>query len=57
MISRMAPPVFPTPLGVVRIAQRPSFDELMNRQLVEAQKTGSGDLEKLMHSGDVWTVK
>jgi hypothetical protein len=29
----------------------------MNRQLSEAQKPGSGDLEKLMHSGDVWTVK
>jgi 2-oxoglutarate ferredoxin oxidoreductase subunit beta len=57
LVSRMAPPQFPTPIGVVRVAERPSFDELMNRQLSEAQKTGTGDLEKLMHSGDVWTVK
>jgi 2-oxoglutarate ferredoxin oxidoreductase subunit beta len=57
LLSRMEPPAFPTPLGVIRVEQRPSFDELMNRQLVEAQKPGSGDLEKLLHSGDVWTVK
>jgi 2-oxoglutarate ferredoxin oxidoreductase subunit beta len=57
LVSRMAPPQFPTPIGVVRVAERPSFDELMNRQITEAQKTGAGDLEKLMHSGDVWTVK
>jgi 2-oxoglutarate ferredoxin oxidoreductase subunit beta len=57
LVSRMAPPEFPTPIGVVRVAERPSFDELINRQLSEAQKAGAGDLEKLMHSGDVWTVK
>ncbi|MGE0821399.1 MAG: 2-oxoacid:ferredoxin oxidoreductase subunit beta [Candidatus Binatia bacterium] len=57
LISRMGPPEFPTPIGVVRVAERPTFDGLMNRQLVEAQKVGDADLEKLLNSGDVWTVQ
>lgn len=57
ILSRMAPPAFPTPIGVLRVEQKPTFDALMNRQLEEAKaKSGEGDLEKLLHRGDVWTV-
>lgn len=57
ILSRMAPPAFPTPIGVLRVVHKPSLDELMNQQIHEAKaKSGEGDLEKLLHRGDVWTV-
>jgi 2-oxoglutarate ferredoxin oxidoreductase subunit beta len=58
LLSRMTPPAFPTPIGVVRIAQKPTFDELMNRQVQDAiAKSGAGDVNQLLRRGDVWTVK
>ncbi len=46
-----------TPIGVFRDVDRPSYDELMNDQLAQAKsKQGEGDLMKLLHSGDTWTV-
>ena len=58
LLSRMAPPAFPTPIGVIRVAEKPTFDALMNYQIQDATaKSGEGDLEKLLHRGDVWTVK
>ncbi len=58
LLSRMAPPAFPTPIGVIRVAEKPTFDALMNYQIQDATaKAGEGDLEKLLHRGDVWTVK
>ncbi len=58
LLSRMTPPAFPTPIGVIRVTQKPTFDALMNHQIQDAmEKSGAGDLEKLLHQGDVWTVK
>jgi 2-oxoglutarate ferredoxin oxidoreductase subunit beta len=58
LLSRMTPPAFPTPIGVIRVAQKPTFDELMNHQIQDAMtKSGEGDLDQLLHRGDVWTVK
>jgi len=40
------------------VAEKPTFDALMNYQIQDATaKSGEGDLEKLLHRGDVWTVK
>jgi len=58
LLSRMIPPAFPTPIGVIRVTRKPTFDALMNHQIQDAmEKSGAGDLEKLLHQGDVWTVK
>jgi len=58
LLSRMAPPAFPTPIGVIRRTQKPTFDALMNSQIQEAvAKSGEGDLDQLLHRGDVWTVQ
>jgi 2-oxoglutarate ferredoxin oxidoreductase subunit beta len=39
------------------VAERPSFDELMNRQIAEAKaKSGEGDLDKILRQGELWTV-
>lgn len=57
-LSRVAHgPVSATPFGVFRSIERPSYDEMMGRQLAQAQeKSGPGDLQKLLFSGDTWEV-
>ena len=45
------------PLGVFRSVDRPVYDDLMSEQLEQARvRSGEGDLEALLHSGDTWTV-
>ena len=46
-----------TPVGVFRDIDSPSYDELMDEQLVSAkEKQGPGDLMGLLHGGDTWDV-
>ena len=46
------------PLGVFRSVERPVYDDLMSEQLEAArERSGEGDLEALLHSGDTWTVE
>lgn len=56
LLSRMKHPNFPEPIGVFRSVERPIYDAQLNDQLAQAQKKGVGDLEKLFHQGDTWTV-
>lgn len=45
------------PVGVFRDVERPSYSHLVHEQLNETiTKQGKGDLEKLLNSGDTWTV-
>jgi 2-oxoglutarate ferredoxin oxidoreductase subunit beta len=57
LLSRLAPPDFPTALGVLRDVSRPSYDQLTveQEQSVLAKK-GEGDLMKLLHSGETWRI-
>jgi 2-oxoglutarate ferredoxin oxidoreductase subunit beta len=46
-----------TPVGVFRDIERPVYDELMAEQIATAtEKRGAGDLAKLLHSGETWTI-
>jgi 2-oxoglutarate ferredoxin oxidoreductase subunit beta len=58
MLSRLARgPFEPTPVGVFRAVERPTYGEAMQHQLVEAQeRLGPGDLSTLLHSGATWEV-
>jgi len=57
LLSTMQPPKFPTPLGIFRAVERPSYDQAINRQLDEAKaKQGTGDLDELFGRGDTWDV-
>jgi 2-oxoglutarate ferredoxin oxidoreductase subunit beta len=57
MLARMEQPDFPQPVGVFRAVDRPSYDEMMTEQIETAiAKSGPGSLEKLIYSGDMWTV-
>ncbi len=57
LLSRMSYPDFPEPIGVFRAVDRPRYDTLANEQIEQARQTkGPGDLAKLFHAGDTWTV-
>jgi 2-oxoglutarate ferredoxin oxidoreductase subunit beta len=57
LLSRLGPPEFPTPIGILRRVEHPIFDQGMHEQVQSAiARQGPGDLEALLHSGDTWTV-
>jgi 2-oxoglutarate ferredoxin oxidoreductase subunit beta len=49
-----------TPIGVFRNVNRPSYDELVQKQLMEAKAQATGTPEEmlgdLLSSGDTWTI-
>ena len=57
-LSRLAEhPETPTPVGVFRAIERPSYEVEMQRQLVAAaERSGPGDLAQLLRSAPTWTV-
>src|SRR5947207_4741205 len=58
MLARMEQPDFPQPVGVFRAVERPSYDQMLVAQIEAAvAKSGPGSLEKLIYSGDMWTVE
>ena len=58
MLARMEQPDFPQPVGVFRSIDRASYDQLMADQIETAvAKSGPGSLEKLIYTGDMWTVE
>jgi len=43
---------------VLRAVERPSYERLLEEQIQGAVATrGAGDLRKLLHSGDTWSVE
>ncbi len=57
MLAQMEPPDFPTPIGVFRKVDLPSYDHGLVHQLEEQrEKRGEGKLEELIYSGELWTV-
>jgi 2-oxoglutarate ferredoxin oxidoreductase subunit beta len=57
MVAQMQPPHFPTPIGVLRSVDLPSFESGVVGQIErEKERKGEGSLEQLLKSGDVWTV-
>jgi 2-oxoglutarate ferredoxin oxidoreductase subunit beta len=58
LLSLIGPPTFPTPLGVFRAVDRPTYESALADQIRAAkQHRGDGDLDALLHSGDTWTVE
>jgi 2-oxoglutarate ferredoxin oxidoreductase subunit beta len=56
LLSAM-PPEFPTPLGVFRAVERPTYEDVANSQIDTAkQKQGEGDLAELFGRGDTWVA-
>jgi len=57
LLSLMAPPQFPTPIGVFRAVERPTYESAFVEQVESAKRrTGDGSLEQLLNRGDTWVV-
>ena len=58
MLGRMQYPDYPVPIGVFRDVDRPTYEQLLDEQINTAiTKSGPGDLEKLMNSGETWVIE
>ena len=56
-LSRMGPPDFPTPIGVFRAVEVPTYESALDAQITEATaRKGPGDLARLLGIGDAWVV-
>ncbi|MFN8036075.1 MAG: 2-oxoacid:ferredoxin oxidoreductase subunit beta [Acidimicrobiia bacterium] len=57
-LSRLADhPEMPTPIGVFRSVDRPTYDDQVSDQLAAAQqRSGPGDLRALVEGGHIWEV-
>jgi 2-oxoglutarate ferredoxin oxidoreductase subunit beta len=58
ILSHMRPPEFPTPVGVFRAVERPTYEGLVHQQIAHAvERDGPGDLDDIIHAGTTWTVR
>jgi 2-oxoglutarate ferredoxin oxidoreductase subunit beta len=57
-LSRLAEhPETPTPVGVFRAVERPTYGAAMQQQIVDASaRSGPGDLDALLRSAPTWSV-
>jgi 2-oxoglutarate ferredoxin oxidoreductase subunit beta len=57
-LASLERPNFPVPIGVFRAVRKPTYEGLLEAQIAEAVKArGPGDLARLLHSGETWTVE
>ncbi len=58
LLARMSEmPDMPTPVGVFKAVQRPTYDQVFHQQIADVtKKKGKGDLKQLLISGDTWKV-
>ena len=57
LAAQLLPPEFPTALGVFRNVEVPAYEERVIDQIrQETDRLGAGTLEKLLQSGETWTV-
>ena len=54
----MKQPEFPVPMGVLRAVDRPVYEQEVEKQnQAVLEQKGQGDIQKLLHSGDLWEIK
>ena len=57
ILGRMQFPEFPVPMGIFRAVERPTYEDMLTEQVNSAiAKKGRGSIEKLLHSGETWTI-
>ncbi|HEV2704582.1 MAG TPA: 2-oxoacid:ferredoxin oxidoreductase subunit beta [Pyrinomonadaceae bacterium] len=58
MLARMEYPDFPQPVGIFRDVERETYEDMLAAQIEQAiARQGAGSLERLINSGDMWTVE
>jgi 2-oxoglutarate/2-oxoacid ferredoxin oxidoreductase subunit beta len=55
LVSRLGAPDFPTPIGVFRAVERPSYDQLLNQQVERASAGNRTTVQDLLDAG-AWTI-
>ena len=57
-LASLARPQFPIPIGVFRAVEKSTYERQLDDQVTAAlAERGKGSLEKLLYSGDTWTVE
>ncbi|MCX6272429.1 MAG: 2-oxoacid:ferredoxin oxidoreductase subunit beta [Bacteroidetes bacterium] len=57
MLAKMAPPLFPVALGVIRSAMYPTYDDSVVEQIRFAKENSPiKTTDQLLNSGDTWTI-
>jgi 2-oxoglutarate ferredoxin oxidoreductase subunit beta len=58
LLAQLEQPAFPAPIGVFRSVQRPTYEGAVVAQIEgQRDKKGTGSIEELLYSGEVWTVR
>jgi len=58
MLAKMFPPHFPVALGVIRAAKFPTYDELLEQQIIDSSaKSNIKCVDDLLNSGDMWEIE
>lgn len=58
LLSRMHYPEFPEPMGIFRCVERPTYEDMLTRQVADSVKAkGTGQLESLYDDGETWLVE
>ena len=55
-LSRFTAPKFPVPIGVFRAVEKPTYEEMIHRQMAEALGRGRPDLKKILEGSSTWVV-
>ncbi|MEI6674055.1 MAG: 2-oxoacid:ferredoxin oxidoreductase subunit beta [Verrucomicrobiota bacterium] len=57
LLATMGQPDFPTPMGVIRQIDKPTYETLVHDQIAQATaKRGAGTWQDLLHGNSTWTV-
>jgi 2-oxoglutarate ferredoxin oxidoreductase subunit beta len=57
LLATMGLPDFPTPMGVIRKIDKPTYESQLERQMEAAAKRGPGTWHELLHGDSTWTVE
>ena len=58
MLAQMRPPEFPMAFGVIRAYKQPTYNQLFEKQMQEAQENAKIKcVDDLLNSGETWEVK
>ena len=58
MLAKMAPPLYPVALGVIRSAMFSTYDDMVEEQIRKAKATSPIKcVDDLLNSGDTWEIK
>jgi 2-oxoglutarate ferredoxin oxidoreductase subunit beta len=57
VLATLQRPEFPLPVGVLRAVEKPTYEDMLQRQVDDAiDQRGRGDLSALLNSGDTWQI-